>query len=412
MKILIPHLYNVPGGVEMLTLSLVRELSTLAEQVVLVVPRRSVGYFKAKLPDSGKIAFETYGWRDKDAAADLVYSIFLKAHRFLLLFLKGRIEGRIRFWKFNRFLRKLAGKYGVTHCLYMIASGQKPPTIGIPLFLVVPDLYWHHEEHRYSRKHIRERDENLIEWGVCSQRLFPISREAGNDIFRYIPAIPADKVCPIQIASEVFAKASRGNAEEKSVKKAVYYPAGFRRQKNHLLVFKAAYALAEKGYDLEVVLSGHGVGMLVSDDPVKYSPAEECRRFYQGHKDRLSGVLRVMGYLDIEEVEELYSRCSFVILPSTFEGYGLPLAEAVSRGKHVICSDIPVFREQVELYGIGDMVHFFPVNDLEAFTALIEKFLNDPPPAPDMDEIRRKFSKWTWKQVARKYIEAMLNPRC
>ena len=34
-----------------------------------------------------------------------------------------------------------------------------------------------------------------------------------------------------------------------------------------------------------------------------------------------------------------------LLLPSFAEGYGLPLAEALTQGTPVLCSDIPVFRE-------------------------------------------------------------------
>jgi len=40
----------------------------------------------------------------------------------------------------------------------------------------------------------------------------------------------------------------------------------------------------------------------------------------------------------------LYARCELVIAPSLLEGFGLPVAEALSIGSRVVCSDIPAFR--------------------------------------------------------------------
>ena len=40
-----------------------------------------------------------------------------------------------------------------------------------------------------------------------------------------------------------------------------------------------------------------------------------------------------------------YDHCAAVLAPAYAEGFGLPLVETARKGKPVICSDIPVFRE-------------------------------------------------------------------
>ena len=46
-----------------------------------------------------------------------------------------------------------------------------------------------------------------------------------------------------------------------------------------------------------------------------------------------------------EELNQLYSDCDCLIQASYDEGYGLPIVEAISKSKLIICRDIPVFRE-------------------------------------------------------------------
>jgi glycosyltransferase involved in cell wall biosynthesis len=48
------------------------------------------------------------------------------------------------------------------------------------------------------------------------------------------------------------------------------------------------------------------------------------------------------------ELHEYYRNCEAVVQPSLYEGFGLPLIEALAHGKKLICSDIPIFREIVE----------------------------------------------------------------
>ena len=41
----------------------------------------------------------------------------------------------------------------------------------------------------------------------------------------------------------------------------------------------------------------------------------------------------------------LYEHAELLIAPSTMEGFGAPVAEALVCGTRVVCSDLPVFRE-------------------------------------------------------------------
>ena len=84
-----------------------------------------------------------------------------------------------------------------------------------------------------------------------------------------------------------------------------------------------------------------------------------------------------------------------MILPSYAEGFGLPIVEAARRGRPVICSDIPVFRE------VGrDGALYFRVTDPEALAQTIADFLAgrraaDPAKVLDI----------SWAQAARRIVE-------
>ena len=45
------------------------------------------------------------------------------------------------------------------------------------------------------------------------------------------------------------------------------------------------------------------------------------------------------------ELQWCYRNCELLLAPSTIEGFGLPVAEALLAGCRVVCSDIPAFRE-------------------------------------------------------------------
>ena len=57
------------------------------------------------------------------------------------------------------------------------------------------------------------------------------------------------------------------------------------------------------------------------------------------------GNVDVRGWVTADELERAYRRAAALVLPTLFEGFGLPVLEAMSRGCPVICTDLPVLRE-------------------------------------------------------------------
>jgi GT2 family glycosyltransferase len=51
------------------------------------------------------------------------------------------------------------------------------------------------------------------------------------------------------------------------------------------------------------------------------------------------------GHLSEENVDQLYARCSVVLFPSHYEGFGFPILDAFRRGKPVVARTMPVYAE-------------------------------------------------------------------
>lgn len=63
----------------------------------------------------------------------------------------------------------------------------------------------------------------------------------------------------------------------------------------------------------------------------------------------------------------LYKSAEALVLPSLYEGYGLPLIEAADAGLPIACSDIPVFRE----VAVPESVEFFDPHDVDDMAAAV-----------------------------------------
>lgn len=95
------------------------------------------------------------------------------------------------------------------------------------------------------------------------------------------------------------------------------------------------------------------------------------------------------------ELSYLYDHVAALILPSYAEGFGLPIIEAAARGRSVICSDIPVFRE------IGrDGALYFRVNDPQALEATIRDFLSGARRADPSRVLRTSWAEATRRIVS------------
>lgn len=120
-------------------------------------------------------------------------------------------------------------------------------------------------------------------------------------------------------------------------------------RKNYLFLLKCYMAYLDLGGDLRLIVIGRK-GWKVDPD-VEYLIGKLC----------LLGKVSFLEKANDDDLASHYSRCSAVLVPSLFEGFGLPVLEGLRFNKPVIASDLEVFKE------ISDDVIFLPVNDLDAW---------------------------------------------
>ncbi|MFC1548652.1 glycosyltransferase family 4 protein [Candidatus Omnitrophota bacterium] len=79
---------------------------------------------------------------------------------------------------------------------------------------------------------------------------------------------------------------------------------------------------------------------------IKVGPFSDENRDYISKHDLGDRIIHMgSGESDDEQLAELYNAADVTLMPSFYEGFGLPVAEAMACGCPVICSDIDVFRE-------------------------------------------------------------------
>ena len=128
-------------------------------------------------------------------------------------------------------------------------------------------------------------------------------------------------------------------------------------RKNHAFVLDAFEELWRRGEDVSLCIVG--------------KPGWKCYDLLQrirSHTHLGSGLYYFQDAND-QELAYCYEHCTAVVFASVAEGFGLPLVEAMSYGRNVLASDIPVFRE----IG-GDYPIYFPLDDVNALERCLHEY--------------------------------------
>jgi glycosyltransferase involved in cell wall biosynthesis len=114
----------------------------------------------------------------------------------------------------------------------------------------------------------------------------------------------------------------------------------------------------------------------------------------------LEGTVHLPGYVPAADLRAFYGACQAFVFPSVYEGFGLPVVEAMACGAPVLLSDLAIFRE----IG-GDAALYFNPHSAEQIAALLERVLSEPGLAADLRlKARRRAAQFSWERAARETL--------
>ena len=115
--------------------------------------------------------------------------------------------------------------------------------------------------------------------------------------------------------------------------------------------------------------------------------------------------IRFLGFVPEEDLPVLYSAASSFVLPSLYEGFGLPLVEAMACGAPIIVSNTSSIPEVV-----GDAALLVPPTQPEAFAEAILRVRSDKDLRRTMIEKGLcRAACFRWDKAARQILECMRN---
>jgi glycosyltransferase involved in cell wall biosynthesis len=107
--------------------------------------------------------------------------------------------------------------------------------------------------------------------------------------------------------------------------------------------------------------------------------------------------LRFPSWVSAEELEGLWALTAAFVFPSLYEGFGLPVLEAMARGVPVACADASSLPEVA-----GDAALLFDPRSPEQIAHAVERLLSDEPLRERLRGLGfRRAERFTWERAAR-----------
>ena len=106
------------------------------------------------------------------------------------------------------------------------------------------------------------------------------------------------------------------------------------------------------------------------------------------------------GFVEDEDLLQLYNACEFFVFPSYYEGFGLPPLEAMACGRAVACSNTSAMPEVVD----GAGILFDPYAEHEITRAMVD-LIADPELRQRTERLgHQRATHFTWQKTAQQTL--------
>jgi len=270
----------------------------------------------------------------------------------------------------------------------------------IKTFITMHDLSQFHVDNKYDKFRMFYVKTLIPIFLKKADKIFSISESTKKDLIKYYN-LSEDKIIINHngFNSSIYSDDDKSDKKNGSNlvgvnKKYLLYVARIEHPgKNHLNLIKAYEKLSEvtkTEYDL--VFAGS-----------TWNDGEIVKEYGENSKDRER--IKFLGFVKDEDMPDLYKNASLYVFPSFYEGFGIPMLEAMSSGVPVICSNTSSLPEVG-----GDAVFTFDPNDPEEIKEKIELVLNSEQISNDMKiKGKARVKEFSWTKHCNTIVDAYNN---
>jgi glycosyltransferase involved in cell wall biosynthesis len=228
-----------------------------------------------------------------------------------------------------------------------------------------------------------------------ARRVLCISHATESDLVGRFPAARG-KTAVMQLAADERFGRPRSEAELSEVRRRYGLDREFVLSTATLEPRKNLPRLIEAYAGLEPELRERAKLVLVG--PAGWE-MEETLRTARAHEG-----IELLGYVPDDDLGALYELCTAFCYPSLYEGFGLPLLEALQSGAPSIASDTPSLVEVA-----GDAARLVDPRDVAAIRAALAELLSNENVREELRERgRRRAREFSWEKAARTALDELV----
>lgn len=271
-----------------------------------------------------------------------------------------------------------------------------PKNIDIPSVVTVPDIQQEFYPQFFSPEELQHRQLTVRPSCQLAGAVITVSKYSRKTLVEQYH-LDGDKVHAIYEAAgqefnpsgaeESWARVQKQYGLEEGY---LFYPANTWPHKNHEVLLMALQRLKKRGLTPKLVLTG-----------ARIRPIDSLKALAR-QLDCEDQILH-LGYVDQRFFPGLYRRAACLVFPSLFEGFGIPLVEAMATGCAIACGDVCSIPEVV-----GEAAVIFDPRHPDSIADATEKVLRDPKLREQL--ITKGFAQaklFSWQEAAQKTLEVL-----
>ena len=220
-----------------------------------------------------------------------------------------------------------------------------------------------------------------------------ISQSTKNDGIQFW-GLPDRKIDVVHLGSFIAPLEPRNNFGSKKI----LIIANIEPRKNHLRLLNAFEIVHRQIQDAELIL----VGAAFEDIPQSKQTCRQIELAIQDLRVRYAEIkVTVLGFLPDDELKLLLRQVDVFVYPSLYEGFGLPVLEAMACGCPVVTSNTSSLPEVT-----GNAALLVDPYDVDELARAIVAVLNDHTLKQDMSAKGiRQAQQFSWDKAAQEYLK-------
>lgn len=279
-----------------------------------------------------------------------------------------------------------------------LAGYTQPDLLGLPTLLVVPDIQHEYFPQYFSTVELENRKKAFTTSILRSRTICAISNFTRQTLIEKLNVAPNQiVVTPLAVDLQIAQPVQENVLAKYNLAPGyLFYPAATWPHKNHCNLIQALRLLRDRNdFSIDLVCTG---------------AAKEAQNEIDAAVQQfgLTKQVHFLGFIPQEDLGSLYRNAAMLVFPSLFEGFGMPLLEAMACGCPVVCSHSTSLPE----VGGDAALYFDPLDPQSIAQTILAVARNEPIRSGLIERGRLRVQTFSWKRFTLQILQQAYRITC